>query len=115
VGLKAPGIPISVRVLIGDIEAGNDAVPYLLFGEDSFTTEAPNAGLRIAGGDLQQNNGASIIVAPGDSTNPGFEMMTSQNNFKSDGELQPTQSINATFINEMEATVAVTTEEVTIE
>lgn len=115
VGLKAPGIPVAVRVVIGDIEAGNDAVPYLLFGEESFTAEAPNSGLRIAGGDLQQNNGASIIVAPGDSMNPGFEMLTTQNNFKSDGELQPAQSINATFINEVEAAVAVTTEEVTIE
>ena len=115
VGLKAPGIPVAVRVVIGDIEAGNDAVPYLLFGEDSFTAAAPNSGLRIAGGDLQQNNGASIIVAPGDSMNPGFEMLTSQNNFKSDGELQPTQSINATFINEVEAAVVVATEEVIIE
>ena len=115
VGLKAPGIPVSVRVLIGDIEAGNDAVPYLLFGEDSFTAEAPNSGLRIAGGDLQQNNGASIVVAPGDSMSPGFDFLISQNNVKSDGELQPTQSINAAFVNEDDAEVTVTTEEVTIE
>ncbi len=115
VGLKAPGIPVSVRVLIGDINASGDAVPYLLFGEGSFTVEAPNPGLRITGGDLLQSNSASIVIAQGESTNPGFEMLTSQNNVKSDGELQPTQSINAIFVNEDDAEVTVLTEEVTIE
>ena len=115
VGLKAPGIPVSVRVLIGDINASGDAVPYLLFGEGSFIVEAPNPGLRITGGDLLQSNGASIVVAQGESTNSGFEMLTSQNNVKSDGELQPTQSINAIFVNEDDAEVTVLTEEVTIE
>ena len=42
-------------------------------------------------------------------------MLTSQNNVKSDGELQPTQSINAIFVNEDDAEVTVLTEEVTIE
>ena len=51
IGLKAPGVPVSARVLIGDIDASGDSVPYLLFGEDSFTVPAPNPGMRITGGD----------------------------------------------------------------
>ena len=86
-----------------------------MFGEGSFTVEAPNPGLRITGGDLLQSNSASIVIAQSESTNPGFEMLTSQNNVKSDGELQPTQSINAIFVNEDDAEVTVLTEEVTIE
>ena len=42
-------------------------------------------------------------------------MLTSQNNVKSDGVIQLTQSINATFVNEDDIVVTVTTEEVTIE
>ena len=115
VGLKAPGVSVSVRVLIGDINARGDAVPHLLFGDDSFTVDAPIPGLRITGGDLLQGNGASIVIAQGESTNPGFEMLTSQNNVKSDGELQPTQSIIATFANEDGDDVNVATVEITIE
>ena len=115
VGLKAPGVSVSVRVLIGDIDASEDAVPHLLFGADSFTVEALNPGLRIAGGNLQQKNGASIVIASSCSINPGFDFLISQNNVKSDGVLQPTQSINANFVNEDDVEINVTTEEVTIE
>ncbi len=40
VGVNARGVPIAVRLTIGDIDASGDAVPYLLFGEGSFTTPA---------------------------------------------------------------------------
>ncbi len=33
VGIEAPGIPVSVRVLVGDIDASGDAIPYLNFGD----------------------------------------------------------------------------------
>ena len=113
VGIKAPGKPVSVRVLVGDIDASGDAVPYLLFGTGSFWVAAPNSGLRITGGDLVQTNGASIVVAPNGFRRSGFDTLISQNNVKSDGTEQPTQSINATFSNAEK--ISVTVDEVTIE
>ncbi len=115
VGIDARGIPISVRLTIGDIDASGDAVPYLLFGDGSFTVPAGNPGLRITGGDLTQTNGASIVVAESGSTTPGFETLITQNNFKSDNTPQPTLSINATFSNEDGDDITVAVDEITIE
>ena len=116
VGVDARGVPIAVRLTVGDIDADGDAVPHLLFGDGSFTVQANNTGLRITGGDLAQTNGASIVVAESGSTTTGFEeTFISQNNFKSDNTPQPTQSINATFINEDGQEISVTVDEVTIE
>ena len=115
VGIDARGVPIAVRLTLGDIDADGDAVPHLLFGTGSFTVPAGNPGLRITGGDLAQSNGASIVVAESGSTTPGFETLITQNNFKSDNTPQPTQSINATFANEDGDNIAVAVEELTIE
>jgi len=115
VGIDARGLPIGVRLTVGDIDANGDAVPHLLFGEGSFTVPANNTGLRITGGDLAQTNGAAVIVAESGSMTPGFETLISQNNFKSDNTPQPTQSIDATFINEDGDEITVAVEEVTIE
>ena len=73
VGVNARGIPIAVRLTIGDIDVRGIAVPYLLFGQGSFTVPAGHPGLRITGGDLKQTNNASIVVAESGSTIPGFE------------------------------------------
>ncbi len=115
VGVDARGVPIAVRLTVGDIDASGDAVPHLLFGEGSFTVPAGNPGLRITGGDLAQTNGAAVVIAESGSTTPGFETLITQNNFKSDNTPQPTQSIDATFTNEDGDEIEVTTEEITIE
>ncbi len=116
VGVIARGVPIGVRLTVGDIDADGDAVPHLLFGEGSFTIPAGNPGLRITGGDLAQTNGASIVVAESGSTTTGFdETFISQNNFKSDNTPQPTQSIDATFANEDGDDIIVTVDEMVIE
>ena len=115
VGIDARGVPIAVRLTVGDIDADGDAVPHLLFGEGSFTVAAGNPGLRITGGDLVQTNGASIVVAESGSTTRGFDRLITQNNFKSDNTPQPTLSIDATFANEDGDAIEVTTEELTIE
>ena len=115
VGVDARGVPIAVRLTVGDIDASGDAVPHLLFGSGSFTVPAGNPGLRITGGDLAQTNDDAIVVAESGSTTPGFETMITQNNFKSDNTPQPTQSIDATFTNEDGDEIVMTTEEVTIE
>ena len=99
VGVDAAGVPIAVRLTLGDIDANGDAVPHLLFGEGSFTVPANNSGLRITGGDLQQSNGVSIVVAPDGPTTPGFETLITQDNVKSDGSDQPSQGIDTTFVN----------------
>ena len=114
-GVDARGVPIAVRLTIGDIDASGDAVPHLLFGEGSFTVAAGNPGLRITGGDLLQTNGAAVVVAESGSTTTGFETLITQNNFKSDNTPQPTLSIDATFANEDGDEITVTTEEITIE
>ena len=115
VGIDARGVPIAVRLTVGDIDSSGDAVPHLLFGAGSFTVTAGNPGLRITGGDLVQTNGASIVVAESGSTIPGFETLITQNNFKSDNTPQPTQGIDATFVNEDDAEITVSIDEVTIE
>ena len=115
VGIDARGVPIAVRLTVGDIDADGDAVPHLLFGEGSFTVAAGNPGLRITGGDLVQTNGASIVVAESGSTTRGFDRLITQNNFKSDNTPQPTQTINATFINEDDEEITVEVDEITIE
>ncbi len=115
VGFHARGVPIAVRLTVGDIDADGDAVPHLLFGEGSFTVPAGNPGLRITGGDLVQTNDASIVVAESGSTTPGFETLITQNNFKSDETPQPTLSIDATFANEDGDAIEVAVEELTIE
>ena len=115
VGVDARGVPIAVRLTVGDIDADGDAVPHLLFGEGSFTVPAGNPGLRITGGDLLQTNGAAIVVAESGSTTTGFDTLITQNNFKSDNTPQPTLSIDATFANEDGDAIEVVTEEITIE
>ncbi len=115
VGVDARGVPIAVRLTVGDIDADGDAVPHLLFGDGSFTVPAGNPGLRITGGDLLQTNGAAVVVAESGSTTTGFETLITQNNFKSDNTPQPTQSIDATFANEDGDVITVETDEVTIE
>ena len=115
VGVDARGVPIAVRLTVGDIDADGDAVPHLLFGEGSFTVPAGNPGLRITGGDLSQTNGAAVVVAESGSTTTGFDTLITQNNFKSDNTPQPTLSIDATFSNEDGDAIEVTTEEITIE
>ena len=114
-GVDARGVPIAVRLTVGDIDASGDAVPHLLFGDGSFTVPASNPGLRITGGDLLQTNGAAVVVAESGSTTTGFDTMITQNNFKSDNTPQPTLSINATFANEDGDAIEVVPEEITIE
>ena len=114
-GIDARGVPIGVRLTIGDIDASGDAVPHLLFGDGSFTVAAGNPGLRITGGDLLQTNGAAVIVAESGSTTTGFDTLITQNNFKSDNTPQPTLSIDATFANEDGDAIEVALEEITIE
>ena len=100
VGIIAPEVEVAVRVLIGEIDAREEAIPYLLFGDQSFTVNAAYPGLRITGGDLTQSNGKSIIVAPGELIKGGFDSLISQRNIKSDNTLQPARNINAEFVNE---------------
>ena len=114
-GVDARGVPIAVRITVGDIDASGDAVPHLLFGDGSFTVPAGNPGLRITGGDLAQTNNAAVVVAVSGSTTTGFDTLITQNNFKSDETPQPTQSINATFANEDGDEITVTVDEITIE
>ena len=37
IGVDARGVPIAVRLTVGDIDADGDAVPHLLFGSVSVT------------------------------------------------------------------------------
>ena len=115
VGIDARGVPIAVRLTVGDIDSSGDAVPHLLFGSGSFTVAAGNRGLRITGGDLAQTNGASIVVAESGSTTTGIETLITQNNFKSDNTPQPTLNIDATFANEDGDVISVEIDEITIE
>jgi len=115
VGLDARGVPIAVRLTVGDINASGNAIPYLLFGAGSFTVPVGNLGLRITGGDLLQSNNASIVIAESGSKTPGFETMIFQNNFKSDNTPQLTQNNAATFVNEDGVEITKPVDKITIE
>ncbi len=67
-----------------------------------------------AGGDLIQTNEADIVVAESGSTTLGFNTLVSQNNVKSDGTEQATQSIDEIFVNEGGDEITVTTDKETI-
>ena len=111
VSVDARGVPIAVRLTIGDIDASGNAVPYLLFGEGSFIVPVGNPGVRITGGDLVQSNGANIRVATHlenieviklapsflEFTGDLSSTILSQDNFKSDGTRLPARDIRATF------------------
>jgi hypothetical protein len=96
-GIKAPGVPVSLRAIIGDIDASGDAVPHLILGEGSSLIQYDGA-LIIAGGDLLQSNEANVLVALG-ADDTGFSSIISQDNFKSDSTNIPAASIQATFEN----------------
>ena len=91
VGIDAKDVPIAVRLIVGDIDASDSAVPYLLFGEGSFTVSAPNTGLIITGGDLYQSNGAKIVaISQADN-------LISQENVRSDGRQIEAKQIAGVF------------------
>ncbi len=97
IGVKAPGVPVSVRAIIGDIDASGDAVPHLILGEGSTLIQYDGA-LIIAGGDLLQSNETNMIVtSTGD--NAGFNSIISQDNFKSDSTNIQAANIQAVFEN----------------
>ena len=91
VGIDARDVPIAVRLTVGDIDAKDDAVPYLLFGPGSFTSSANNSGLRITGGDLFQTNGAEIVAIYEAAS------LISQANVRSDGSNMPVLAIRGNF------------------
>ena len=66
VGVDARNVKVKQRVTFGDIDASDDAVPYLLFDEGAFDNDEAGPGPMVAGGDLVQTNGAAIVVrSPG--------------------------------------------------
>ncbi len=97
VGLKAPGVPVSVRVIVGDIDASGNAMPQLVIGEGSSLAQY-NGALIIAGGDLLQSNEANVVVASS-SANAGFSSIISQDNFKSDLTSLQALNLNTSFEN----------------
>ena len=103
VGVDARNVKVKQRVTFGDIDASDDAVPYLLFAEEAFE-EGQGPGPMIAGGDLVQTNGAPIVVAlPGQKT-PSFEGLPTTENFKSDStnlvKTKPEILVTANFATE---------------
>ena len=105
VGVDARNVKVKQRVTFGDIDASDDAVPYLLFDEDAFDDEeGQGPGPMVAGGDLVQTNGAPIVVAlPGQKT-PSFEGLPTTENFKSDStylaKIKPEILVTANFATE---------------
>ena len=91
VGINAEGVPITVRLTVGDIDAKRNAIPFLLFGKDSFTSKINNSGLTIAGGDLFQSNDKLIRAIS------EVNRLSSSNNIKSDGTEIPAKTIRGSF------------------
>ena len=111
VGINAP-IPVSGRVIINDIDAQDNATPFLLLDESSSISDplGSEKSIRVAGGDLSQSNGKAIIIAPDTSVDAGFFNIISQNNFKADGTPLPPLTISATFTNTQDTPISVSSE-----
>jgi len=103
VGVDARNVKVKQRVTFGDIDASDDAVPYLLFDEGAFE-EGEGPGPMVAGGDLVQTNGAPIVVALPGQKAPSFEGLPTTENFKSDStylaKIKPEILVTANFATE---------------
>ena len=101
VGIDARNVKVKQRVTFGDIDASDDAVPYLLFGEGAFDNDQAGPGPMIAGGDLVQTNGAAIVVRSPGQVNPSFTGLPTLANFKSDDtplkKVRPETLVKAKF------------------
>ena len=96
IGINAPNVPISARVILGDIKANGIAEPHLLFGKDSFFIQSDISGLIIAGGNLNQPNGLPVTAILEASN------LTVTDNVKSNGEeiqAKPVDRGNFSFID----------------
>ena len=101
VGIDARNVKVKQRVTFGDIDASDDAVPYLLFDEGAFDNDQAGPGPMIAGGDLVQTNGAAIVVRSPGQVNPSFTGLPTLANFKSDDtplkKVRPETLVKAKF------------------
>ena len=96
VGINALKVPVKNRLIIGDLDAFDDAYPILLIGSDSELI-SDNGKLLLAGGDLKQTNGKAIHVAAFDPVAP-FSIKT-QDNVRSNGALETKRQVEAQFRN----------------
>ena len=101
VGVDARNVKVKQRVTFGDIDASDDAVPYLLFDENAFDNDEAGPGPMVAGGDLVQTNGASIVVRSPGQVNPSFTGLPTLANYKSDDthlkKVRPDELVKAKF------------------
>jgi len=101
VGIDARNVKVKQRVTFGDIDASDDAVPYLLFDEGAFDNDQAGPGPMIAGGDLVQTNGAAIVVRSPGQVNPSFTGLPTLANYKSDDtpleKVRPDELVKAKF------------------
>ncbi len=98
VGLDAANVPFSQRVAIGDIDAQETAVPYLRIGYNSHLVQ-DQGQIIVAGGDLSQSNGESIIVSRSEQSS-GFRNISSSAGIKTDGTSLPALEVQNDFIDE---------------
>ena len=101
VGVDARNVKVKQRVTFGDIDASDDALPYLLFDEGAFGNDQAGPGPMIAGGDLVQTNGAAIVVRSPGQVNPSFTGLPTLANYKSDDtpleKVRPDELVKAKF------------------
>ena len=101
VGVDARNVKVKQRVTFGDIDASDDAVPYLLFDENAFDNDEAGPGPMVAGGDLVQTNGAAIVVRSPGQVNPSFTGLPTLANYKSDDthlkKVRPDELVKAKF------------------
>lgn len=90
-GINAPGIEFTKRILIHDLNASGSAIPVLITGAVG-TSEAAgsdfNGKINIAGGDLNQSNGAAVQIG-------GATKLKSRANYNSHYVFLPAQNLAA--------------------
>ena len=72
VGVDARGVPIAVRLTVGDIDADGDAVPHLLFETGSFTVAAGNPGCESREATLSKLTMPRSLSQRADRRRPGL-------------------------------------------
>lgn len=103
-GLDAAEVPFAQRVVIGDIDARGTAIPYLRIGYNSYLA-TDEGKIIVAGGNLEQSNGQSIIASL-PSRQQGFRDLIPSAGIKTDWTWLPAAEIQEEFVDEAGALIA---------
>jgi hypothetical protein len=104
IGLDAANTAVKYRVIVGDLDARDDATPLLRIGSGSALAWDDGAML-IAGGALHQTNGLAVDVSS--SAGSAWPQIHAIDGTKSSGELVPAKTVEGGLLSKQPGSVSV--------